>query len=263
QTKGWSPERRAQQAARARALKPWLHTTGPKTDAGKARSSQNALKHGQRTAARIAELRKIRYALRVAAANFAAVNTLIAFAKAKRKLVPPQLKNAMAPSIARSKLPPRESEGAHNAAGSERRRSRERRRRRPALAQRAGRRASALLGQAHDRLLPQRLLRHEPARCPQPPPVRGDDRRRPRPLQVEGQPPLHAPAGLRLPRPETRRPLVPVRAALAGGVRGRCCAARGPARDRGLRPRLLLARGAQAPRNRFDVRSTYDERVRF
>lgn len=41
---GWTPERRA--AARERALKnkPWEHSTGPKTAAGKARVSQNARK---------------------------------------------------------------------------------------------------------------------------------------------------------------------------------------------------------------------------
>ncbi len=61
------------------------------TDAGKARAAQNALKHGQRTRARMIELRKIRHVLRVAAANVAAVNALIALAKAKRTLVPPQL----------------------------------------------------------------------------------------------------------------------------------------------------------------------------
>src|SRR5690349_10349710 len=82
----WTPERRAQQAARARALKPWRQATGPKTDAGKARTAQNSLKHGQRTRARIEELKRIRYVLRVAAANVAAMNALIALAKAKRTL---------------------------------------------------------------------------------------------------------------------------------------------------------------------------------
>jgi hypothetical protein len=43
-TKGWPPSRRKAQAARIRRLKPWLKTTGPRTAAGKARSSQNALK---------------------------------------------------------------------------------------------------------------------------------------------------------------------------------------------------------------------------
>ena len=47
-SRGWPPERRCQQAARLRALKPWLKSTGPKTRTGKARAAQNALKHGGR-----------------------------------------------------------------------------------------------------------------------------------------------------------------------------------------------------------------------
>jgi len=50
-TKGWPPSRRRAQAARIRQTKPWLKTTGPRTAAGKARSSQNAFKHGFRTRA--------------------------------------------------------------------------------------------------------------------------------------------------------------------------------------------------------------------
>lgn len=42
----WTPERRAAAAERARRLKPSRHSTGPKTAAGKARSSLNAWKHG-------------------------------------------------------------------------------------------------------------------------------------------------------------------------------------------------------------------------
>ena len=45
-TKGWPPERRATQAARIRAHRPWTKSTGPRTPQGKARSSQNATKHG-------------------------------------------------------------------------------------------------------------------------------------------------------------------------------------------------------------------------
>ncbi len=45
-TKGWTDERR--QKARERILKnkPWEKSTGPKTKAGKEKSSLNALKHG-------------------------------------------------------------------------------------------------------------------------------------------------------------------------------------------------------------------------
>lgn len=42
----WTPERRAAQAERARALKPWMQSTGPRTKAGKKRVSKNAIKHG-------------------------------------------------------------------------------------------------------------------------------------------------------------------------------------------------------------------------
>ena len=39
---GWTPERRARQAALIRTFRPWERSTGPKTEAGKARSSRNA-----------------------------------------------------------------------------------------------------------------------------------------------------------------------------------------------------------------------------
>ena len=50
--KSWTPERRAQQAAFLRTLKPWLRSTGPRTSAGKARSARNAYKGGVRAALR-------------------------------------------------------------------------------------------------------------------------------------------------------------------------------------------------------------------
>ena len=43
---GWTPERRAKQAAAIRTWKPWERSTGPVTEAGKASSSQNAFVHG-------------------------------------------------------------------------------------------------------------------------------------------------------------------------------------------------------------------------
>jgi hypothetical protein len=67
--KGWSKERRARQAALIRSWAPWRRSTGPKTDAGKARSSMNALKHGGRSQAKIREFQRIRYVLRLAARN--------------------------------------------------------------------------------------------------------------------------------------------------------------------------------------------------
>lgn len=44
--KGWSDERRAAQAERCRANKPWKSSTGPRSEVGKEIVSRNALKHG-------------------------------------------------------------------------------------------------------------------------------------------------------------------------------------------------------------------------
>jgi hypothetical protein len=56
--KGWTAERRAAQAARTRARKPWERSTGPRTDAGKKRSRGNAVGKGyrQRLDAELAEV---------------------------------------------------------------------------------------------------------------------------------------------------------------------------------------------------------------
>ena len=45
---GWTPERRMQQAEMIRARKPWVQSTGPRTDEGKAAASRNAFKGGER-----------------------------------------------------------------------------------------------------------------------------------------------------------------------------------------------------------------------
>ncbi len=45
---GWTSERRARQAALIQSWKPWERSTGPKTEAGKARVSRNAWKGGTR-----------------------------------------------------------------------------------------------------------------------------------------------------------------------------------------------------------------------
>ena len=44
---GWTPERRARQAQAIRRWRPWEHSTGPRTAAGKARSARNAYTGGQ------------------------------------------------------------------------------------------------------------------------------------------------------------------------------------------------------------------------
>lgn len=43
---GWTPERRARQAALIRAWKPWQQATGPRTPAGKVITARNAYKGG-------------------------------------------------------------------------------------------------------------------------------------------------------------------------------------------------------------------------
>ena len=50
-TRGWPPARRIAQAARCRRMRPWRHSTGPKTPAGKAVIARNALCHGTRSRA--------------------------------------------------------------------------------------------------------------------------------------------------------------------------------------------------------------------
>jgi hypothetical protein len=62
---GWTPERRAQQAAAIRAWSPWTRSTGPRTAQGRAASSQNATKHGMRSKATLEQIRELRAFLRV------------------------------------------------------------------------------------------------------------------------------------------------------------------------------------------------------
>ena len=45
---GWTSERKARQAALIRHWRPWEQSTGPKTEAGKARAARNAFKGGVR-----------------------------------------------------------------------------------------------------------------------------------------------------------------------------------------------------------------------
>src|SRR5262245_40768599 len=45
-TNGWTSERRKRQAIAIRRWRPWEHSTGPRTEQGKARSSRNADKGG-------------------------------------------------------------------------------------------------------------------------------------------------------------------------------------------------------------------------
>jgi hypothetical protein len=65
----WTPERRARQAVAIRNWQPWRTSTGPRTEAGKARSTGNALKHGLRSKATIEARRVDRLILACAARN--------------------------------------------------------------------------------------------------------------------------------------------------------------------------------------------------
>ena len=74
---GWSPERRARQAEVIRALQPWKKSTGPRTDAGKARTAANALKHGFRSRPFIERIREERRLVRLAAQTIALAKLLL------------------------------------------------------------------------------------------------------------------------------------------------------------------------------------------
>lgn len=49
---GWTPERRARQAALIRTWRPWEKSTGPRSEEGKARTSRNGFKGGHRATLR-------------------------------------------------------------------------------------------------------------------------------------------------------------------------------------------------------------------
>jgi len=54
----WPEKRRKKQAENCRKTKPEQHSTGPKTPEGKATASQNARKHGLRSA-EVTELKRL------------------------------------------------------------------------------------------------------------------------------------------------------------------------------------------------------------
>jgi hypothetical protein len=60
---GWTAERRRKQSEAILHWEPWKSSSGPTTAAGKARSSRNAFKGGERTALR-EELTRIREMMR-------------------------------------------------------------------------------------------------------------------------------------------------------------------------------------------------------
>jgi hypothetical protein len=83
---GWTPERRAAQAALIRRWQPWRSSTGPKTEAGKARCARNALKHGRRSLATIGEFQRIRRVLRMVEQNIKTVRAFIRLRDARPRI---------------------------------------------------------------------------------------------------------------------------------------------------------------------------------
>jgi hypothetical protein len=87
--KGWPPERRVRQAARARLMQPWRHSTGPRTEAGKARVAMNALRHGERRRAWLEKAQRIRRAIRLCANTVLLVRMLV---RERDRPAPPALR---------------------------------------------------------------------------------------------------------------------------------------------------------------------------
>jgi hypothetical protein len=77
--KHWSDDARAAAAARARRYKPWLHSTGPKTDIGKTIARMNALKHGLRSRIRAQPYRIATSRLRALERSIYAIRRYVLF----------------------------------------------------------------------------------------------------------------------------------------------------------------------------------------
>jgi hypothetical protein len=86
--KSWSPERRAKQAELIRSTKPWLKSTGPRTQKGKARAASNALKHGFRSRGFIEQVRQERQLIRDTGAIIALAKTILRTVEARSMRVP-------------------------------------------------------------------------------------------------------------------------------------------------------------------------------
>ena len=73
---GWTPERRARQAALIRLWQPWRRSTGPKTEAGKARCAMNFARCTL-SDARLLRFRRAREVLRAATRNLKALRAFL------------------------------------------------------------------------------------------------------------------------------------------------------------------------------------------
>ena len=60
---GWTAERRARQAELMRRLRPWMRSSGPTSESGKAKSKFNAEVHGGR--GRLTSVARLRRVLRL------------------------------------------------------------------------------------------------------------------------------------------------------------------------------------------------------
>ncbi|HUW82022.1 MAG TPA: hypothetical protein VMZ31_04390 [Phycisphaerae bacterium] len=80
-----SPEGLRKLRSAAKQSKPWRHATGPRTSRGKARSAQNALKHGRRTLEAITDERRAWGGMRLVSAGLACEGAELAYLKAVQR----------------------------------------------------------------------------------------------------------------------------------------------------------------------------------
>ena len=94
-------------AALVHAHKPWLKSTGPRTARGKSISCMNALKHGNRSAAVIAERRAVKHYLRVQKEFLKQIRLLLRYKRAgvSRKIIQEATNELVPPEYATLRIP--------------------------------------------------------------------------------------------------------------------------------------------------------------